>query len=55
MMGDGRDNDAGLVAHGAPQSSSDAIVQRLMPAMLDDQFGQDDGDGSAPRVGIAAR
>jgi len=40
--GDGGDDDAGLAAQGAAELSCGAVVQDLVPAVLDDQLGQDD-------------
>jgi hypothetical protein len=40
---DGGDNHSRLAAEGASQSSGGAVVQELLPAMLDDELGQDDG------------
>ena len=38
----GGNNNARLVAQGAPQPAGGAVVQELLPAVLDDELGQDD-------------
>ncbi len=40
VMGDGGDDDPGLAAQGAEELPRDAVVQCLVPAVLDDQLGQ---------------
>jgi hypothetical protein len=44
VNGHGGDDYARLPTHRPPQPASGAVVQQLVPSVLDDELGYDDGE-----------
>ena len=51
MKRDGSDDDSRLVSQDASQSTRGAVVQNLLPAVLDDELREDDGQGQLGSLG----
>jgi hypothetical protein len=54
MQGDGGDDDSGLTSEGASEPAGGAVVEGLLPAVLDDELRQDDGQRQLGSLGASA-